>query len=280
MDKKRLDVLIVEKGLIESRAQAQRVIMAGQVRVKGQVVLKPSLAFSDLDEITVDHGPKFVSRGGEKLEAALIAFNLKELHDFICADVGASTGGFTDCLLVHGARRVYAIDVGHGVLHWKLRNDERVVSMEKTNVRFLDRLEEMVDLVSIDVSFISVQTVLTVIKKWFKQAGGTAVVLIKPQFEAGKAEAARGKGVIRGAEIHRRVIKEVLETAVQEGFEVVNIIVSPLKGPKGNIEFLAHLTYPCKQFGDISPLIDKAIDDSQPLEKKIGIKAQVLKYTF
>jgi 23S rRNA (cytidine1920-2'-O)/16S rRNA (cytidine1409-2'-O)-methyltransferase len=263
MNKKRLDVLIVENGIIESRAQANRLIMAGQVRVNGQVVLKPSSVFPDQVEITVDHGPKYVSRGGNKLEAALKAFDLTELNGFICADVGASTGGFTDCLLSFGAGKVYAIDVGHGVLHWKLRNDERVVSMEKTNVRFLDTLEERVELISIDVSFLSVQMVLPVIKKWFKPGGGVAVVLIKPQFEAGKAEAARGKGVIRGAEIHRRVLNEVLETSIQEGFEVRDIIVSPLKGPKGNIEFLAHLNYPRKRFADISTLIDRVINDSQ-----------------
>src|SRR5688572_2018783 len=170
MPKVRLDMLLVERGLAESRAKAQAMIMAGQVRVADQVVLKPATAISADSVLTVDSGPRFVSRGGEKLEAALEAFRL-DVTGWICADVGASTGGFTDCLLQHGAAKVYAIDVGKGILHWKLRNDLRVVVMEETNARHVESLPEPISLVTVDASFISLKILLPVIKKWEMKNG-------------------------------------------------------------------------------------------------------------
>jgi 23S rRNA (cytidine1920-2'-O)/16S rRNA (cytidine1409-2'-O)-methyltransferase len=253
MRKTRLDSLLVERGLVESRAQAQRLIMAGQVRVDGELALKPATRVSEAVQIEIDHGPPFVSRGGEKLAAALTAFGLSPANR-VCADVGSSTGGFTDCLLQNGARRVYAIDVGKGILHWKLRQDPRVVVMEETNARFVERLPEEVQLVTIDASFISLKILLPVVKGWFgpqsAQSGRTAflsgdvVALIKPQFEAGKAEAARGDGVIRDPEIHRQVLYSVLDFACQQGYRLDGLIRSPLQGPKGNVEFLAWLSLP------------------------------------
>ncbi len=258
MEKVRLDVLLTERKLAESRAQAQRLVMAGQVRVEGQVVLKPAIRFPAAVAIAVDPGPRFVSRGGEKLEAALQRFGLAELAGQVCADVGASTGGFTDCLLQHGAQRVYAIDVGYGVLHWKLRNDSRVVSMERTNARHVASLPEAVDLVVIDASFISLRILLPVVQGWLKPNGGV-VVLIKPQFEAGRSEAARGEGVIRDHTVHRQVLQQVLEAAQQAGYRVKDVMPSPLTGPKGNVEFLAHLGFPDGEQESIVAMIDQAI---------------------
>jgi 23S rRNA (cytidine1920-2'-O)/16S rRNA (cytidine1409-2'-O)-methyltransferase len=243
MTKTRLDILLFERGLVESRSLAQRLVMAGQVRVAGQLVLKPATRFDPAVEIVVDHGPRFVSRGGDKLQAALEAFGI-DARERDCADVGASTGGFTDCLLQAGARRVYAIDVGKGILDWNLRQDPRVVVMEGTNARFVEHLPEAVSLVTMDASFISITLLLPSIKDWFAAAGGEAVALIKPQFEAGRDEVQRGKGVIRDAAVHQRVLYEVLSAAQQEGFGVAGLIASPLLGPKGNREFLAWLVFP------------------------------------
>lgn len=241
--KVRLDVLLVERGLVESRAQAQRLVMAGQVRVNGQVALKPAVNVPVQADLTVDHGPQFVSRGGEKLAAALQAFPIV-VSGMVCADVGASTGGFTDCLLQAGAQRVYAIDVGKGILHWKLRQDRRVVVMEETNARYVERLPEPVDLLTIDASFISLKVLLPVIRAWFGPSGGQIVALIKPQFEAGRAEVNRGDGVIRDPAVHQQVLQDVLGYAVQEGFTPRGLLRSPLLGPKGNTEFLAWLEQP------------------------------------
>lgn len=238
MSKIRLDVLLVDKGLADSRAKAQALIMAGQVRVAGQVALKPATTVQPDAQLTVDTGPRFVSRGGEKLEGALKTFSI-DVSDFTCADVGASTGGFTDCLLQHGAAKVYAIDVGKGILHWKLRNDPRVVVMEETNARFVESLPEKIDLVTVDASFISLKVLLPIIGKWKVESG--IVALIKPQFEAGKKEVSRGDGVIRDPEIHRRVLLEVLEFAKDEGFGLRGLVKSSLLGPKGNAEFLVWL---------------------------------------
>lgn len=246
MTKVRLDVLLVERGLAESRAKAQALIMAGQVRVAGQVTLKPATAVQADSVLTIDSGPRFVSRGGEKLEAALDAFQI-DVTGFVCADVGASTGGFTDCLLQRSAAKVYAIDVGKGILHWKLRNDPRVVVMEETNARYVELLPERISLATVDASFISLKVLLPVIKKWKFIEGkkqderGNIIALIKPQFEAGKRDVARGDGVIRDPEIHRQVLLEVLSFAQQEGFHVRGLIKSPLLGPKGNTEFLVWL---------------------------------------
>lgn len=250
MAKVRLDVLLVERGLAESRAKAQALVMAGQVRVDGQVVDRPASNVSHEADIVVDEGPRFVSRGGEKLEAALTAFGV-EVGGRVCADVGASTGGFTDCLLQRGAAKVYAIDVGKGLLHWKLRADPRVVAMEATNARFVEKLPEPVSLVTIDASFISLKILLPVVKGWISPSvpaplggrgvGGEVIALIKPQFEAGRRESARRRGVIRDPEVHRAVLTEVLSFAQGNGFGVRGLIRSPLLGPKGNVEFLAWL---------------------------------------
>lgn len=257
MSKKRLDVLLVEQGLAESRAKAQALIMAGQVRVDGEMVLKPATAVSTGSEIRVESGPRYVSRGGEKLEAALRAFRL-EVSGRICADVGASTGGFTDCLLQHGAARVYAIDVGKGILHWKLRNDPRVVLFEETNARHLEQLPEAVSLVTIDASFISLKVLLPVVQRWMQE--GETIALIKPQFEAGRREVARGKGVIRDVEIHRQVLNEVLAFAQAQGWQVRGLIRSPILGPKGNTEFLAWLTIgEVTKTNDLNPLIEAVL---------------------
>ncbi|MHC1770216.1 MAG: TlyA family RNA methyltransferase [Flexilinea sp.] len=246
MIKKRLDILLQEKGLVESRSLAQKLIMAGQVRVNGNMVIKPSSTFSEQEEITVDHGPQFVSRGGEKLLEALTSFGMLDLKGFICADVGSSTGGFTDCLLQHGAEKIYAIDVGYGLLHWKIRNNPGVISMEKTNARDVNTLPERIDLVTVDASFISLKLLLPVIKNWYGGETGSLITLIKPQFEAGKEEAARGAGVIRDPLVHRKVLSAVLTAANQMDYETKGLIRSPLLGPKGNIEFLARFEYPGK----------------------------------
>jgi 23S rRNA (cytidine1920-2'-O)/16S rRNA (cytidine1409-2'-O)-methyltransferase len=281
MSKVRLDVLLVERGLAESRAKAQAMIMAGQVRVAGQTALKPATVVSSASVLTVDSAPRFVSRGGEKLDAALTAFGL-DVNSLVCADVGASTGGFTDCLLQRGAAKVYAIDVGKGVLHWKLRNDPRVVVMEETNARFLESLPERVDLVTIDASFISLKVLLPVVKHWFAhpplstppmESGkpalsavegwrvGNAIALIKPQFEAGKRDVSRGAGVIRDPEVHKQVLLDVLTFAQSEGFGVRGLIQSPLLGPKGNAEFLAWMDQAWGEKGGegLIPLIESAL---------------------
>lgn len=245
MPKTRLDVLLVEKGLVESRAKAQAVIMAGQVRVQGQVVDKASASFGPDVEITLDMGPRFVSRGGEKLLGALEYFPIQPAG-LVCVDVGASTGGFTDCLLQHGASRVYTIDVGKGILHWKLRNDPRVVVMEETNARYVESLPEPIQLIVCDASFISLKILLPVMKKWLLlyqslDDSGQVLTLIKPQFEAGRKDTAKGEGVIRDPAVHKRVLVDVLGFAVQAGFGVRGLVKSPLLGPKGNTEFLAWL---------------------------------------
>lgn len=248
MPKVRLDVLLVERGLVESRSKAQAMIMAGQVRVAGQVALKPATAVSTDSALTVDSGPRFVSRGGEKLDAALDAFKM-DVTSLLCADVGASTGGFTDCLLQRAAARVYAIDVGKGILHWKLRNDPRVVVMEETNARYVESLPERVSLVTVDASFISLKILLPVVKKWISpsplaplpEGEGKIVALIKPQFEASRKDVARGDGVIRDPEIHKQVLLDILNFAEGEGLQIRGLIKSPLLGPKGNAEFLVWL---------------------------------------
>lgn len=238
----RVDQRLVELGLADSRALAQRLVMAGQVRAAGQVVPKPSSKVDSSVTLTVDHGPRFVSRGGEKLAAAFEAFEL-DVNGRVCADVGASTGGFSDCLLQNGAARVYTIDVGKGILHWKLRNDPRVVVMEGTNARFVEGLPEPVSFVTIDASFISLKILLPVVRDWFDpgEVDREVVALIKPQFEAGRKEVARGKGVIRDPAVHRRVLVEVLSDSNLEGYALKGLLRSPVPGPKGNIEFLAWL---------------------------------------
>lgn len=257
MSKSRLDRVLVERGFAETRAKAQALIMAGQVRVEGQVAAKASQLVLENALIAIDSGQRFVSRGGEKLEAALDAFDIV-VSGLICADVGASTGGFTDCLLQRGAAKVFAIDVGKGVLHWRLRTDERVVVMEESNARYLTALPEPVDLVTIDASFISLRILLPVVKNWGVR--GCIVALIKPQFEAGRSQSAKSKGVIRDADIHRQVLTNLLNFAVSEGFSLNGLIRSPLVGPKGNVEFFTILDDKGTSAGTIPDLIESVID--------------------
>lgn len=273
MPKMRLDLLLVERRLAESRAKAQALIMAGQVRVDGQIALKPATAIETDAALTIDSGPRFVSRGGEKLDAALEAFHIN-ITGLVCADVGASTGGFTDCLLQRGAAKVYAIDVGKGILHWKLRNDPRVIIMENTNARFVESLPEPISLVTIDASFISLKILLPVVKNWFgpnlpvppslegkgDEGGlGQIIALVKPQFEAGKKDAARGNGVIRDPAIHKQVLLDVLTFAQTQSFRIRGLIRSPLLGPKGNVEFLAWLDRTLDENVDPNELVDRVL---------------------
>jgi 23S rRNA (cytidine1920-2'-O)/16S rRNA (cytidine1409-2'-O)-methyltransferase len=241
MAKIRVDVYLYEHNMVESRSLAQRLVMAGEIIVNGEKVLKPSQQIDEKANVEIIKGPKFVSRGGEKLEGGLKSFGLVNLAGKICVDVGSSTGGFTDCLLQSGAKKVYAIDVGFGILHWKLRNDPRVVVMERTNARNVVSLPDAIDLVTVDASFISLKVLLPVIKNWLHEES-QIVMLIKPQFEAGRKDAAKGAGVIRDPDIHRKILFETLEFAIVNGYKLEGLIISPLKGPKGNIEFLAHLS--------------------------------------
>ena len=243
MTKVRLDVLVAERGLAESRALAQSLIMAGKVRVGGELVREAGRKVAADAVVELEQPARFVSRGGEKLEPALLAFGLGNLGGQVCADLGASTGGFTDCLLQHWASKVYALDVGYGILDWKLRSDPRVVVMERTNARYVKSLPEPVGLVTIDASFISLKVLLPVVRGWFGPSGGQVVALIKPQFEAERDEVSRGEGVIQDGRIHRRVVEEVLGYAREAGFGARGLVRSTLKGPKGNTEFLAWLIY-------------------------------------
>jgi len=234
--KQRLDLLLVERGLAESRSRAQQLIRAGLVLVGDRVVDKPGVQVAVDAEIRVREKLPYVSRGGLKLEAALEAFGI-DVAGKVAADVGASTGGFTDCLLQRGAKRVYAIDVGYGQLAWRLRQDPRVVVMERTNARYLTALPEPIDLVTIDVSFISLRLILPNAARWLTPKG-QIIALIKPQFEAGPEDVGKG-GVVRNPEVHRRVLQEVLEFAWGQGLSPRGLMPSPLKGPAGNVEFLA-----------------------------------------
>jgi 23S rRNA (cytidine1920-2'-O)/16S rRNA (cytidine1409-2'-O)-methyltransferase len=261
-NKKRIDILLVERKLADSRSKAQRMVMAGQVRVDGQMVFKSSSTYGEEVEIKVDSGQKYVSRGGEKLEAALNSFAITVIGR-ICADVGASTGGFTDCLLQHGAHKVYAIDVGKGILDWKLRQNQQVIVMEGVNARYIEMLPEVIDLITIDASFISSKVLLPVVQEWFHESSGYVILLIKPQFEAGKSEVSRGKGVIRDPEIHKRVLYDVLDFAQKSQYEVLGLIRSPLIGPKGNTEFLACLRWPGQSKAVVTDLIARLFSNQQ-----------------
>jgi 23S rRNA (cytidine1920-2'-O)/16S rRNA (cytidine1409-2'-O)-methyltransferase len=240
----RLDVLLAEKGMVESRNQAQALIMSGKVRVDGQVMTKPGVQVSDKVAITIEQELPYVSRGGLKLAAALAEFQIDPTR-VVCADIGASTGGFTDVLLQQGAARVYAIDVGYGQLDWKLRQDGRVVVMERTNARYLEALPEPVNLVTIDASFISLQLIMPVVKKWLTTPG-LVIALIKPQFEAGRRQVGRG-GVVRDRSIHKQVLTNLVEFAVGAGFKVLGIALSPITGPAGNHEFFLCLGWQTAQ---------------------------------
>ena len=233
--KTRIDLLLVERGLVESRSQAQRLIMAGQVRVNDQVVNVSSRKFAFNAQITLESGPRFVSRGGDKLAAALETFST-DIDGKVCADVGASTGGFTDCLLQAGAARVYAIDVGRGVLHWRLRNHPKVVVMEGVNAREMESLPESIQVVTIDASFISLRTLLPSVVQWLDK-DGEVIALVKPQFEAGREAVGKG-GVVRDPLVHQRVLRQVIDCAVELKLGPQAVMTSPLRGPKGNREFL------------------------------------------
>lgn len=241
MSKERLDVLLVSRGLAESREKAKAIIMSGNVYVDGQKEDKAGTSFMNKVNIEVRGNTlKYVSRGGLKLEKAMANFDVT-LEGKICMDVGSSTGGFTDCMLQNGAVRVYAVDVGHGQLAWKLRNDERVVCMEKTNIRYVtpDDIPDKIQFSSIDVSFISLTKVLGPVKELLSD-DGQIVCLIKPQFEAGREKVGK-HGVVRDKAVHLEVINKVIEYAVSIGFEVLNLEFSPVKGPEGNIEYLLQL---------------------------------------
>ena len=240
--KKRLDVLLTEQGYAENRTKAQAIIMSGIVYADGQKADKPGTAYEETVSIEVRGGAcPYVSRGGLKLEKALRDFGVKP-EGFVCSDSGASTGGFTDCLLQQGARKVFAIDVGYGQLDWKIRSDPRVVVMEKTNIRYVtpEQLGELLDLSVVDVSFISLKIVLPAIRALLKPTG-QVLCLIKPQFEAGREKVGK-KGVVREKSTHVEVLQGFVELADSLGFHILGLTYSPVKGPEGNIEFLGHLS--------------------------------------
>lgn len=242
-DKKRLDLLLTQRGYADTRAKAQAIIMAGQVYVDGQKADKPGTSYDAGAPIEVRGGTcPYVSRGGLKLEKALRDFHV-DPAGFVCSDSGASTGGFTDCLLQQGAAKVYAIDVGYGQLDWKIRTDQRVVVMERTNIRYVtpEQIGEPLDLSVVDVSFISLKIVLPAIRALLKPDCGQVICLIKPQFEAGKDKVGK-KGVVRDPQTHQQVLDDFVALADALDFRILGLTFSPVKGPEGNIEFLAHLT--------------------------------------
>lgn len=238
--KQRIDILMFERGLAPSREKARAMIMAGEVLVDDQPVSKPGAPVDLNVVIVVKNKPRFVSRGGDKLAWALETFNLP-VTGRICADVGASTGGFTDCLLQNGAVRVYAIDVGYGQIDYALRQDARVIVIERTNARYLETLSEQVDFVTVDASFISLKILVPTIKNWL-QSSADLVLLIKPQFEAGREEVGKG-GVVRDSKTHKRVLVDILTALKQLGFDIRGLTTSPIKGPAGNTEFLTWIHY-------------------------------------
>ena len=259
-NKERLDVLLVSRGLQESRAKAQAVIMAGDVYVNGQKADKPGMDVDLEAQIEVRGAAcPYVSRGGLKLEKALRDFSV-DPTGFVCSDSGASTGGFTDCLLQQGASKVFAIDVGYGQLAWKIRNDPRVVVMERTNIRYVtpEDLGEALDLSVVDVSFISLKIVLPAIQKLLKPTG-QVLCLIKPQFEAGKEKVGK-KGVVRDPEVHKEVLRNFIALADELQFTIRNLTFSPVKGPEGNIEFLGHLSMVSGEsaYPDVEQLVEQA----------------------
>ena len=257
MAKERLDVLLVKRGLAETREKAKTTLMAGLVLVNGQKIDKAGTMVKEDAELRVlgDAIP-YVSRGGLKLEKAMETFNIN-MEGKVVADIGASTGGFTDCALQRGAAKVFAIDVGYGQLAWKLRSDSRVVNMERTNIRYVrpEDIGELLDFASIDVAFISLTKVLEPAKALLKDTG-EIVALIKPQFEAGRGNVGK-KGVVRDPEVHRSVIRAVIDYSREIGFSPVGLTFSPIKGPEGNIEYLVHLA----QSGESSALTEEKIDE-------------------
>ena len=278
--KERLDVLLVSNGYAESREKAKAIIMSGQVFVDGQREDKAGSMF-DPQKIHIEvkgSTLRYVSRGGLKLEKAMAQFDLS-LQDKVCMDIGASTGGFTDCMLQNGATKVFSVDVGHGQLAWKLRNDPRVVCMEKTNFRYvtMEHIKEPLDFASCDVSFISLTKILIPARNLLKDCG-EMVCLIKPQFEAGKDKVGK-KGVVREAEIHKEVVAKILDFATLIGFDILHLEYSPIKGPEGNIEYLVHLGKNVQKSGEALELTEKeaeeALKEMQVLGRGISTQAQV-----
>lgn len=259
--KERLDVLLVKQGLAESREKAKAVIMSGNVYVNGQKEDKAGAMFDETKSSVEVRGStlRYVSRGGLKLEKAIDRFGIA-LEGKICMDIGASTGGFTDCMLKNGAVKVYAVDVGHGQLAWKLRNDGRVVCMEKTNFRYMQPgdIEDALDFASADVSFISLDKILTPAYRLLKP-DAQMVCLIKPQFEAGREKVGK-KGVVREASVHIEVLEQVLAFTQEAGFEIKNLDFSPIRGPEGNIEYLMHICKSGQQTGAYEAVIRETVE--------------------
>ncbi len=259
-DRRRLDEALVERGLAENRSRARALIMAADVLVNGAIVTRAGASVRSADDVSIKAPPRFVSRGGEKLDHALTVFGIA-VHELVAADFGASTGGFTDCLLQRGAARVYAIDVGYGQLASRLRSDSRVEVIERTNVRHLGSLPERVDLVTIDVSFIGLSLVLPAARGLLNDSG-RIVALVKPQFEAGRSEVGRG-GVVRDSRAHRRVLETLFATATQQELGVTGLTASPLRGPAGNVEFLAAMA-PGVCSVPMNDAIDRALAEAPP----------------
>lgn len=261
--KERLDILLVNRNLAASREKAKAIIMSGIVYVEGQKEDKAGSMFADNVSIEVRGATlKYVSRGGLKLEKAMSHFGV-DLEGKVCMDVGSSTGGFTDCMLQNGAVKVYAVDVGHGQLDWKLRNDERVVCMERTNIRYVtaDQLDDPIAFASIDVAFISLTKVLGPVKALLTESG-QIVCLIKPQFEAGREKVGK-KGVVREKSTHLEVVEAVIQFSISLGFEILNLEFSPIKGPEGNIEYLLYL----QNHPDGSSFLESPVDPEAVVEE-------------
>jgi 23S rRNA (cytidine1920-2'-O)/16S rRNA (cytidine1409-2'-O)-methyltransferase len=259
MSKKRLDVLLVERGLAETRERAQALILAGDVNVAGRVLDKAGAQVNANADITIRAPLPYVSRGGYKLAGALDAFGVAP-NGYVCADIGASTGGFTDVLLQRGAQRVYAIDVGYGQLAWKIRQDARVIVMDRVNARYLETLPEPMDLVVIDVSFISLEHMLRVAQTLLKANAGKIIALVKPQFEAGKNEVGRG-GIVRDARVHRAVLEKIARFAESLDLRVRGLIRSPIQGTEGNVEFLMYLANEASPISfEVEDAIQRALD--------------------
>lgn len=256
MKRERLDKLVHERGLVGSLDSARRYIMAGQVRVAGVRVDKPGTAVDATASVEVVESRRFVSRGGVKLEGALDEMGVV-VQGLVCADVGASTGGFTDCLLQRGAERVYTVDVGKGLLHWKLRNDARVVVFEETNARHLGALPAVADLIVVDAAFISLQLLLPVVARWLRPAGGRILALVKPQFEAERGQVEHG-GVVRNPAVHRQVLVAAAAFGAAAGYGVTQVGASVLRGPAGNVEFFALFEFGLAA-ADIATRIERAI---------------------
>lgn len=276
--KERLDVILVNQGYAPSREKAKAIIMSGNVYVNGQKEDKAGTAF-DVSKIQLEvrgSSLKYVSRGGLKLEKAMEQWQF-DLKDCVCMDIGASTGGFTDCMLQNGAVKVYSVDVGHGQLAWKLRNDERVVCMEQTNFRYLVRedIQDDLDFASVDVSFISLTKILIPARNLLK-VGGQMVCLIKPQFEAGREKVGKN-GVVREPEVHEEVIRKIVDYADSIGFAVLHLEYSPIKGPEGNIEYLLHLKKEAEPEDEVLALTERDAEEQLKtiIEEKSGLSHTV-----